>query len=194
VRERCKGIGLERLKVLLITLVTASGALALSILLLLLASTPEASPIDVIILTLTQGPPNHIPFFFPLASLLFLSLTLASVVGVFYFLIVPEIKTYQMNNSAKAAEIAVEMVMKTLKPEEQKVILVLRAHGGRYLQKYISKEAELSKLKTHRVIARLSERGLVRVTKRGNTNEITLVEWLTQTIHAHNTNSSSAKR
>jgi DNA-binding MarR family transcriptional regulator len=191
VRERCKGIGLERLKVLLITLVTASGALALSILLLLLASTPEASPIDVIILTLTQGPPNHIPFFFPLASLLFLSLTLASVVGVFYFLIMPEIK---MNNSAKAAEIAVEMVMKTLKPEEQKVILVLRAHGGRYLQKYISKEAELSKLKTHRVIARLSERGLVRVTKRGNTNEITLVEWLTQTIHAHNTNSSSAKR
>jgi uncharacterized membrane protein len=191
VRERCKGIGLERLKVLLITLVTASGALALSILLLLLASTPEASPIDVIILTLTQGPPNHIPFFFPLASLLFLSLTLASVVGVFYFLIVPEIK---MNNSAKAAEIAVEMVMKTLKPEEQKVILVLRAHGGRYLQKYISKEAELSKLKTHRVIARLSERGLVRVTKRGNTNEITLVEWLIQTTHAHNTNSSSAKR
>ena len=182
---------MERLKVLLITLVTASGALALSILLLLLASTPEASPIDVIILTLTQGPPNHIPFFFPLASLLFLSLTLASVVGVFYFLIMPEIK---MNNSAKAAEIAVEMVMKTLKPEEQKVILVLRAHGGRYLQKYISKEAELSKLKTHRVIARLSERGLVRVTKRGNTNEITLVEWLTQTTHAHNNNSSSAKR
>jgi len=191
VGERCRGIGLERLKVLLITLVTASGALALSMLLLLLASTPEASPIDVIILTLTQGPPNHIPFFFPLASLLFLSLTLASVVGVFYFLIMPEIK---MNNSAKAAEIAVEMVMKTLKPEEQKVILVLRAHGGRYLQKYISKEAELSKLKTHRVIARLSERGLVRVTKRGNTNEITLVEWLTQTTHAHNNNSSPAKR
>jgi len=54
-----------------------------------------------------------------------------------------------MSNSAKVAEIAAEMVMKTLKPEEQKVILVLRAHGGRYLQKYISKEAELSKVKTH---------------------------------------------
>ena len=184
---------MERLKVLLITLVTASAALALSLLLLLLASTPEASPIDVIILTLTQGPPTTIPFFFPLASLLFLSLTLASVVGVVYFLILPEIKMCQMDNSAKAAEIAAEMVMKTLKPEEQKVILVLRAHGGRYLQKYISKEAELSKLKTHRVIARLSERGLVRVTKRGNTNEITLVEWLTKPL-TRNTNSSSAKR
>jgi hypothetical protein len=183
---------LERLKVLLITLVTASAALALSLLLLLLASTPEASPIDVIILTLTQGPPTNIPFFFPLASLLFLSLTLASVVGVVYFLILPEIKTYKMGSSAKAAEIAAEMVMKTLKPEEQKVILVLRAHGGRYLQKYISKETELSKLKTHRVIARLSERGLVRVTKRGNTNEITLVEWLTKPLTQHN--SSSAKR
>jgi DNA-binding MarR family transcriptional regulator len=170
---------LERLKVLFIALVTASGALALSILLLLLAGTPDMSPIDVIIVTLTQGPPNHIPFFFPLASLLFLSLTLASVVGVVYFLILPEIKMYRIDNSG-AAEIAAEMVMKTLKPEEQKVILVLRAHGGRYLQKYISKEAELSKLKTHRVIARLSERGLVKVTKRGNTNEVTLVEWLTQ--------------
>jgi len=93
----------------------------------------------------------------------------------------PEIKMYQMNSSAKAAEIAADLVMKTLKPEERKVILVLRSHGGRYLQKYISKEAELSKLKTHRVIARLSERGLVKVTKRGNTNEVTLVEWLTQT-------------
>ena len=172
---------MERLKVLLITLVTASGALVLSMLLLLLASTPELSPIDLIIITLTQGPPNHIPFFFPLASLLFLFLTLASVVGIIYFLIMPEIKAYQTSSSAKAAEIAAEMVMKTLKPEEQKVIFVLRAHGGRYLQKYISKEAELSKLKTHRVIARLSERGLVKVTKRGNTNEVTLVEWLTQT-------------
>jgi len=79
---------------LLKPLVTASGALALSILLPLLASTPEISLIDVIILTLTQGPPNHIPFFFPLASLLFLSLTLGNVVGVIYFLLLPEIKMY----------------------------------------------------------------------------------------------------
>lgn len=170
---------MERLKVLLITLVTASAGLALSTLLLLLASTPEMPPIDIIILTLTQGPPTHIPFFFPLSSLLFLFLLLSSVIGVAYFLIMPEIKKYQLDSSTKAAEIA-ELVMKTLKPEEQKVIIVLRAHGGRYLQKYISKEADLSKLKTHRVIARLSERGLVKVTKRGNTNEVTLVEWLTQ--------------
>lgn len=46
------------------------------------------------------------------------------------------------------------------------------------MQKYIRKEAELSRLKTHRIISRFVERGIVSVTKSGNTNEVVLADWL----------------
>ena len=39
-------------------------------------------------------------------------------------------------------------------------------------------EAKLSRLKTHRILARFAERGIVTLKKIGNTNEVTIAEWL----------------
>ncbi len=72
----------------------------------------------------------------------------------------------------------IESVSKTLTAEERKVLDVLVAHQGRFLQKYIRKEAGLSRLKTHRIIARFAERGIVTLKPSGNTNEISLADWL----------------
>ena len=72
-----------------------------------------------------------------------------------------------------------EILLKTMTPEEQKVMNVLVAHQGKYLQKYVGKEAGLSRLKTHRIIARFAQRGIVTVKEFGNTNEINLSEWVT---------------
>jgi len=103
--------------------------------------------------------------------------------GVAYFFIFPEIKTtahapktvidQKSQNSS-----AYESVLKTLNEDERKVLNVLKKHNGKYLQKYIRHEAKLSRLKTHRVLARFAERGIVTLQKTGNTNEVTLVEWL----------------
>ena len=71
-----------------------------------------------------------------------------------------------------------ESVSKTLTPEERQVLDVLVAHKGMYLQKYIRKDAGLSRLKTHRIIARFAERGIVTVKQSGNTNEVILSDWL----------------
>ncbi len=71
-----------------------------------------------------------------------------------------------------------EVLLKTMTPEEQKVMNVLVAHKGRYLQKYVGKEAGLSRLKTHRVVARFAQRGIVTVKEFGNTNEIALADWV----------------
>jgi len=71
-----------------------------------------------------------------------------------------------------------EVLLKTMTPEEQKVITVLLAHQGKYLQKYVVKEAGLSRLKTHRIVARFAERGIVSVKEFGNTNEILLADWV----------------
>ena len=170
---------MEKLKVLLIMLVAATAGLAVSMLILGLTLAPDESPLTVLAQMLTGGYPPNLTILIPLTSLLFLFTVLASMVGVIYFLVVPEMKNYVAGDTKDTASV----VLRTLKPEERKVVHVLDAHGGTYLQKFITKEAELSRLKTHRVVASLSERGIVQVEKRGNTNEVTLVKWFHDGMH-----------
>ena len=61
--------------------------------------------------------------------------------------------------TAAATITPLESVVKTLTKDELKVVEVLKAHDGKYLQKYIKKDAGLSRLQTHRIVARLAERG-----------------------------------
>ena len=168
---------MEKLKVLLILLLAAVLGLAVSLFLLALAYVPTTSPEGLFYRIVAEGFPSGLPFVIPLSALLFLSIVLASVVGVIYFLVLPEMKDYYSNASAPVGRDASAMVMRTLKPDERKVVGVIKVHGGNYIQKFITQEAGLSRLKTHRVVASLAERGIVRVEKRGNSNEVTLAEW-----------------
>lgn len=170
---------MEKLRVLLIMLLAATFGLAVSMYILALSLAPTESPPSVLARILTRGFSPDLPFFIPLSSLLFLSTLLASMVGVIYFLVLPEMKNYVSGNGRDT----ISVVLRTLKPEEREVVGVLDAHGGTYLQKFITKEAGLSRLKTHRVIAALSERGIVHVEKRENTNEVSLVKWFHDGMH-----------
>ena len=103
--------------------------------------------------------------------------------GLSYFYLFPEInnisqtpQTIQSKETEKDS--SYESVLKTLNEDERKVLNTLKKHNGKYLQKYIRHETGLSRLKTHRVIARFAERGIVTLEKSGNTNEVTLAEWL----------------
>jgi uncharacterized membrane protein len=170
---------MEKLKILLILLLAATLGLAVSMIILAIILTPTESPLSVILGIMTRGFPPDFPFFILLSSLLFLSTVLVSMVGVIYFLVLPEMKNYASGNGTDTTSV----VLRTLKPEERKVVNVLYAHGGTYLQKFITKEADLSRLKTHRVVASLSERGIVHVERRGNTNEVSLVKWFQEGMH-----------
>ena len=171
---------MEKLKVLLIILLTATAGLAVSMYILALSVSPNESPLTVLAQLFTGGFTPNLAILIPLSTLLFLFTLLASVVGIIYFLVLPEMKNYVSGTGGKEAA---SVVLRTLKPEERKVVVVLDAHGGTYLQKYITKEAGLSRLKTHRVIAALSERGIVLAEKRGNTNEVSLVKWFRDGMH-----------
>jgi uncharacterized membrane protein len=130
----------------------------------------------------------------------------AAVIGVGFYLVFPELRYIRGREScnppkteltiapAQSQGVAVpvspavstvssvsdscEVLLKTMTPDEQKVMNVLIAHKGKYLQKYVVKEAGLSRLKTHRVVARFAERGIVAVKEFGNTNEIILSDWV----------------
>lgn len=172
---------MEKLKVLLIILLTAVVGLSVSMYFLALSVAPNQSPLAVLYGLFTGGFTPNLTILIPLSTLLFLFTLLASVVGVVYFLVLPEMKDYVAGTGG--GKEGVSVVLRTLKPEERKVVGVLDVHGGKYLQKYITKEAGLSRLKTHRVVASLSERGIVQVEHRGNTNEVTLARWFHDGMH-----------
>src|SRR2546422_7045545 len=173
---------MEKLQILLIMLVSAAGGLAVSGYILALILTPTESALEVLSQLLTKGFPAAFPFLVLFSSLLFLSTLLASMVGVLYFLVLPEMKTYYAPGNGNGRE-NTAMVLKTLKPDERTIVNVLDAHGGTYLQKYITREAGLSRLKTHRLVAALSERGIVQVEKYGNTNQVKLAKWFHDGMH-----------
>ncbi|UCD26747.1 MAG: hypothetical protein JSV75_01070 [Candidatus Bathyarchaeota archaeon] len=113
-------------------------------------------------------------------------IAIVGVAGAVYFFIYPETRANPpISNdsnipkpSLNTSSNSYSAVYRTLKPDERKVLDVLTASDGKYLQKYIRKEAGLSRLKVHRILARLAERGMVSLTKSGNTNEVILADWL----------------
>jgi len=118
------------------------------------------------------------------------SVTVIGIIGVTYYLVFPQIRMGAMPNMQNAVMIQpatngttttpYESVAKTLTEQERKIITVLNAHEGKYLQKYIRNEIGLSRLQTHRIIARLADRGIVSLEKTGNTNQVYLSSWLQQ--------------
>jgi hypothetical protein len=133
---------------------------------------------------------TFLPYFGVLFAVL-IGVTVIGIIGLSYYLVYPQIRVgtsgvvQNMQNivaTQQAADgtTAYETVAKTLTEDERKIIQVLKTHQGKYLQKYIKNETGLSRLQTHRIIARLSERGIVSLEKIGNTNQVYLASWLQQ--------------
>jgi uncharacterized membrane protein len=123
--------------------------------------------------------------YFGVSFVLLIILVIVGAVGTVYFALYPPIKVDGaaakiQSAQAQGSNAAFESVTKTLTEDERKIISALNVHGGKYLQKYLSKETGLSRLKTHRIIARLAQRGIVKLEKVGNTNQVYLAEWLKQ--------------
>jgi predicted transcriptional regulator len=130
--------------------------------------------------------------YFGVAFVVLIGIAVAGVVGLAYYVALPEIKTgtapvicelvpqsnAKVEQEQKPACTPLESIVKTLSDEERKIIEVLNAHEGKYLQKYIRNETGLSRLQTHRIVARLAERGIVTLEKTGNTNQVLLADWL----------------
>ncbi len=133
--------------------------------------------------------------YFGVAFILLVAVTAVGLSGLVYFIVLPEVRAVRpISVSGNAAggmatvstaqvpevvpERPLDSVSKTLTADERRVVEVLRAHNGEYLQKYIRKEAALSRLQTHRIVARLAERGIVTLEKTGNTNTVRLANWL----------------
>ena len=133
----------------------------------------------------TQFSTNSLLPYYGVLFAIIIGLTVFGIVGIAYYLLYPQIRMGADSPAVKSENplvpngvTAYESVSKTLTEEERKIINVLNAHNGKYLQKYIRNETGLSRLKTHRIIARLADRGIVSLEKTGNTNQVFLANWL----------------
>ena len=138
----------------------------------------------------TTASSSLLPYFGILFAVL-IGVTVLGILGISYYLLYPQIRVGSVGviqttqniaaaQSATNGSTAYESVTKTLTEEERKVVEVLNSHKGKYLQKYIRNETGLSRLQTHRIIARLADRGIVSLEKTGNTNQVFLANWLNQ--------------
>ncbi len=101
------------------------------------------------------------------------------VIGLIaYLALLPEFKEKPAAETGLPEEKSLVAVMKVLKDDERKVIELLISSGGKMLQRDIGRKAGFSRVKTHRVLYRLSTRGIVNAKKYYNTYEIELADWL----------------
>ena len=106
----------------------------------------------------------------------------AAVLG--YVTLFPELSGRKADVQLPAVQVTeeggsvVDAVLRVLKEDEKKVIETLVSEGGTMLQKDIRWKTGFSRVKTHRVLYRLAERGIVTAEKHYNTNKIKLADWL----------------
>jgi uncharacterized membrane protein len=136
-----------------------------------------------------QGPPTERPFggYATLVITLIAMLLLLVIVLILFF---PRLESVKATKPIEAqVEMAgkekkegsispLEVTLRLLNEDEKRVVKALVEAGGSILQKDISYELSLSRVKTHRVLVGLIERGIVFAEKYYNTNKITLADWL----------------
>ena len=93
------------------------------------------------------------------------SLSLTIVITVLYLLV------YRGSSGREDYGVVVE----ALTDEEKKIVDYIIEKGGEVLQKDISRDLGLSRLKTHRLVSSLRKRGVVEVEQWGNTNKVRLL-------------------
>ncbi len=114
------------------------------------------------------------------SALLAVSLTVM-VAAIAFVIAFPSIRyseTKIHDNQVARSLDPVQIVMRASKADERTVLDIIRQKGGHCLQKDITYKTGFSKLRTHRIVARLAEREIILVKKKGKTNEITLPTWL----------------
>jgi len=90
--------------------------------------------------------------------------------GVFFFM------TTKLENKKKELEKVTEALVQFLNRDEKKVVEKILESEGKLYQSEISRIEGIGKLKSHRILQRLSDRGVVEIEKHGKTNLVRLAK------------------
>ena len=96
--------------------------------------------------------------------------------GVFFFMV------SKLENKKKDLEKATQALIQFLNKDERKVIENILENKGKVFQSEISRIEGIGKLKSHRILQRLSDRGVIEIEKHGKTNIIRLAKNIRETL------------
>ena len=120
-----------------------------------------------------------------LTNMLLVALIIILILIVFYLVFFPRLERVTSNSSIqpkvediKEEKKSIDVALKLLEHDEKRVVEAIMGAGGSILQKDISYNLEISRVKTHRILVKLINRGIVTAEKQYNTNMITLADWL----------------
>jgi len=121
-----------------------------------------------------------------LTNILLVALIILLVFALIYFVFFPRLENIVSSVSiqTEVEEIreeenkSLEVALRLMEPDEKRLVEALVEAGGSMLQKDISYKLEISRVKTHRTLVKLINRGIVTAEKQYNTNNITLAGWL----------------
>ncbi len=105
-------------------------------------------------------------------------MVLMGVFGVFSGLVVYSIMNATIEKQKKVVKTNIDIIMKFLTPEDREIVRLLLEKDGRSTQSEIARLPGMSRLKAHRIVKKLEERGIVHVEKYGKINMIRVVDEL----------------
>ena len=129
-----------------------------------LESMSKEQLIDYILLKQAEGGPRTGYYVLPFAVFL------SAIVGVF-------ISYRLLGRSERAQDIAranAHVLLQLLKEDERKVVEKLLEHGGQVRQYELVRMTDLGKVKVHRILKSLEDRGVVTIEKIGKVNNVRL--------------------
>jgi DNA-binding transcriptional ArsR family regulator len=129
-----------------------------------LESMSKEQLIDYILLKQAEGGPKTGYYVLPVAVFL------SAIVGVF-------VSYRLLSRSEKAQDVArvnAHVLLQLLKDDERKVVEKLLEHGGEIRQYELVRMTDLGKVKVHRVLKSLEDRGVVDIEKIGKVNNVRL--------------------
>ena len=124
---------------------------------------------------------NYTPFY------LMIGVFFAAIVFmIYYFPMLEKVRTSKdlhkiiddQDDTIKDHIHTIDVALRLLNDDEKKVVKAIYDSGGTMLQKDISYDLDISRVKTHRILYRLIQRGVVTAEKHFNTNKILLAPWL----------------
>lgn len=124
-----------------------------------------------------DDPVEYRDYFRPLGLLAIFSLGLLTGGGLFLYYF-PEIREQIHNKTLSSAATPFEVILHISTAEEVLVVKAIEKLSPKVYQFEISKETELSRMKVHRIVTRLSERGIINVEKIGKNSQVSLSKWM----------------
>ena len=98
--------------------------------------------------------------------------------GIALGLVAYSIMRSTIEKQKKTAQVNLNIIMKFLGQDDKNVITLLISKGGTTTQSQISTLPGMSRLKAHRTVKKLEDRGIVHVEKEGKINMVRLVDEL----------------